>query len=135
VAALSLSNYSTKQNSYSKALNDATSYNSQVADWLRSEKTRLGWAVLVDKLQADTGAGTATYCLTQLPSGSNDFTSLTAGNCDPTTDFITGTVFVRELTLITDNIDSGSIAVTVTTSWEEKTTRQATLNMEISKWQ
>jgi Tfp pilus assembly protein PilV len=134
IAALSLSNFSTKQNTYSKALNDATSYNNQVADWLRAQKTQLGWAAFTDKLTTDAGGGVATYCLMSLPSGADDFTALTAAPCNPT-DFIDGTAYTRELQLDINNLADGRIPTTVITSWEEKVTRSATLNMELTQWQ
>lgn len=134
VAALSLANYSTKQNIYSKSLNQATSYNSQVADWLRSQKTKIGWAAFIEKLQADSGGGTSTYCLASIPSGASDFTTLAAGNCDPT-DYISNTLFIRELTVDISDVSAGLVRASVVTSWVEKTTRTATLTMELSQWQ
>lgn len=134
VAALSLANYSTKQNTYSKSLNQATAYNSHAADWIRSQKTKIGWASLIDKLQTDSGGGTSTYCLSSLPSGANDITTLVAGNCDPT-DYITGTTFIRELTINLDDVSNGKLTLNVVTSWQEKQTRTATLTMELAQWQ
>src|SRR5690242_14672897 len=80
IAALSLSNYSAKQNTYSKALNDATTLNNQAADWLRSQKTQVGWATLVDKLETDSAGARSTYCLSSLPAAPETFLDLDPGS-------------------------------------------------------
>lgn len=132
VAALSLSNYSTRQNTYAKYINQTTSYNNQAGDWLRSEKARLGWNQFAAKLTGD-GGPLVTYCLPNADLTGVDFLTLNAGNCGAA-DLIPNTFMTRSLSFDLGNIGNGKINLTVTTSWTDKTTHNLSLTMEISQW-
>lgn len=133
VAALSLANYSARQNTYAKLVNEATSYNNQAADWLRAERVRLGWGEFTAKLTSDSAGSAVAYCLVSLSLASVDFTSLAPGNCNPT-DYIVGTIFVRELIVDLDSLGDGQLTATVTTSWQDKTIHRIPLVTELSQW-
>lgn len=125
IAALSLSNNSQKQNTYARSLAEANKFTSQAADWIRQERTLLGWSSLAVK-------NDGVYCLNDFPS---DFSELIPGSCDPTS-FIPSTLpsnyFKRELALSKPTSTSLSFIITVT--WEENTTRQTSLEMELTEW-
>lgn len=133
IAALSLTNYSQKQSNYSKYFNEATTYNSQAADWLRSQKSQLGWPIFVNSLDLDTATSTLSYCLPSLPSDSAQFIALSSSTCN-STDYIPLTSFRRQIDLDISDVALGIITATLTTKWEEKVTRTATLNLEIGRW-
>ena len=136
VAALSLMNYTQKQANYAKTLNLAVDFNTQASDWLRQEKTTLGWATIAGKIATDAGAGgSVTYCLNVLPTdASGGFTALTSGACG-TGAYISGTLFVREVSFTSNTISSGSTEATVSVSWtDSNATRQNTTTLELSQW-
>lgn len=120
IAALSLTNQSQKQNTYAKGLAEATKYATQVADWIRSERDRLGYATLYS---VDDGV----YCLNSLPA---DYTVMEVGSCGDNS-FITNTIFQRELNL-TKTADAINIVVTMT--WMESIERQAKIELELTSW-
>ena len=126
IAALSLTNYSQKQSTFSKTLNLATSYNNQASEWLRNQRTTLGWAVFLDKITREG----STYCLATLPA---DFSALVPGSCSGT-DVILGTLYRRQLDFDTAQSAQGILSATITTTWQEKTTRTTSLTLEISQW-
>lgn len=128
LAALSLAGYSQRQNSYSKSLNEATSYNNQAADYLRSQKAKLGWVEFLDKFGNDSGNE---YCLMTLP---DDFASLASQTCE-NNDYIAGTTFIREMEVSQGGAGSDTITITIRTSWMEKVERISSLTMELTQWQ
>jgi Tfp pilus assembly protein PilV len=136
IAALSLANYSQKQTNYSKSLAEATKYNSQVADWLRKEKNALGFATIADKATGDANSDNlAIYCLNAIPDeGSGDFTTLTAGTC-PDNSYVDQTIFVRQITVDTTDVSSGTLHVSINISWQETMTRSTTIEVELYQWQ
>jgi len=134
IAALSLTNQSQKSSNFSKLLNEATAYNNQLADYLRTAKSTHGFAVLGSIFTEDSQGGTATYCFPSLTETITDFLVITPGSCAPNS-YIQGTTFIREMVVDTTNIETtGIIPITITTSWEDKTTRSAKLEMELTKW-
>ena len=136
VAALALVNYTQKQASYAKALNQAVDFNTQATDWLRQEKAVMGWAAYKQKLSSDGGGGTATYCLNSLPADSGavaGFTTLSPGPCAGST-YISGTLMTRSLTIDLTGIVSGMTTATVTVSWTDTSPRQNTSTVELYQW-
>lgn len=117
IAALSLTNHSQKQNTYARELAQATGYATQVADWIRTERSTLGWSTINTK-----SAGI--YCVNTFPA---DFTALSSGACGATS-FIPQTSFQREITL---SKSSETINVVIVVSWLEQIKRQATIEMEL----
>ena len=120
VGALSLSSRSQAQNAYAKNLAQATQYANQAADWIRGERNSLGYATLA--AQNDDG-----YCLNNLPV---DFTLIQSGNCGAGT-YIASTPFTRNLTLTKDG---NTLYFLIVVSWEDKTTRQASIELELKPW-
>lgn len=125
LASLSLSVYSQKQSTYAKNLAEATKYASQGADWLRSERSLLGWTAMT------TSSGI--YCLNSLPVSPNDFTSLTPGTCGSNT-YIAGTSFTRQINVDNSGIGSGSLKITVSVTWQDTTSHSASLETELTQW-
>jgi Tfp pilus assembly protein PilV len=120
IAALSLTNHSQKQNIYARGLAEATKYTTQAADWIRTERNTLGWATIASKNEGD-------YCLNNFPL---DFTEIIPGSCDAS-DFISGTNFQRQITLTKT---ASTVNIKIEVSWLEKIKRQATIEMELTKW-
>lgn len=135
ISALSLANYSQKQNKYARDLAEATKYASEGADWIRTERNNLGWASIASKTQADQSNNLATYCLDSLPSASNnqDFLDLTPGECQAS-NFIPTTRYLRVMTVDTSNISNGILKILLVVSWMEDLERQATIELELSQW-
>lgn len=135
ISALSLANYSQKQNSYARGLAEATKYTTQAQDWIRSQRESLGWATIAAKAVADDVANVATYCIQALPTtaGGTDFTDLTSGACQ-STDYIAGTLYRRELKVDTTGQGSGVLKITVIVTWMEEIERQATVETELTQW-
>lgn len=133
IAALSLTNQSQKSNNYAKALDISTAYNNELADYLRNQKTVLGYAALAEKFSNDSVSGTTTYCLSSLPANSNDLLSLTPGECAET-QYVSGTFFIRTISVDTSNVASGIISFSITTSWNDTSERSNTLKLELSRW-
>jgi Tfp pilus assembly protein PilV len=125
LAALSLSIYSQKQSTYAKNLAEATKYASQGADWLRSQRSLLGWTTMT------TSSGV--YCLNTIPVAPNDFTSLSPGTC-ANNSYITGTSFVRQINVDTTNIVNGTLKITVSVTWQDTTTHSTSLETELTQW-
>lgn len=134
IAALSLTNQSQKSSNFAKVQGTATAYNNQLADYLRNQKAILGYATLAEKFLAEDSGGVATYCFATLPTSTALFLAHPAGSCNPTTDYIPGTILRRELSVTTGSTASGLLELTITTSWEDNTTRTARLNLELSQW-
>lgn len=120
IAALSLVNQSQKQNTYARDLAQATKYATQGADWIRNQRTELGFATL-------NSMNEGIYCMETLPIS---FTSLETGACDDAS-FIQGTIFQREVS-ISKTVDGLKIIITV--SWMEQVERQAKIEMELTSW-
>ncbi len=134
IAALSLANQSQKSTNYAKLLDQATAYNNQVADYLRNQKSLLGWAAFAEKLNSDASGNVATYCLDTIPDSSTaSFTTLNARTCTDT-DLISGTIFLRQVTVTTSQINQGVIPITITTTWPDSTPRNSTLTLELTQW-
>lgn len=128
IAALSLVNNSQKQNTYARGLAEASRYASQASDWIRSERTTLGWATL-------NTINDGVYCLNNFPV---NFLSLVAGPCDASS-FISNTIpagfYQRKITLSKNPpVSPTSINIVIEVSWMEKILRQATIEMELTQW-
>lgn len=134
IAALSLTNQSQKSSNFAKIQGTATAYNNQLADYLRNQKSLLGYATVAEKFLADDTAGVATYCFTTLPATSALFLTHSPGTCDPASDFIPGTILRRQLSVNTGSSGSGLLDLTITTSWEDTATRTTSLSLELSQW-
>lgn len=93
----------------------ATKHAEEVLEWIRQNRTALGWAVVTNGI-ANTG-DSDTYCLTQVPS---DWASLSSygGVCERT-DVILNSPFRRELTLTRTSETEFEAEVTLT--WPGKT--------------
>lgn len=135
ISALSLSNHSQKQNTYARDLAEASKYTAEAADWLRTERSELGWATMAAKVESDDAVGDSIYCLSSLPSALNetDFTTLAANTCAET-DFIPGTIFQREIRINPPAPGSSILQATIVVTWVEKETRQASLEVELTQW-
>lgn len=121
IAALSLTNRSQKQSSYSRNLAEATKYATEASDWIRNERSNLGWATM-------SSLSDGVYCLNYLPA---DFTLISSGSC-LAGEYITGsTLYQRTLDLTKT---SNSIKFNIQVSWQENIQRQATIEMELSQW-
>ncbi len=124
IAALSLTNHSQKQNTYAKSLAEATKYNNQATDWIRTQRSLLGWTVMASK-------PSGIYCLNTFPANFNNLPSL--GSCAANS-FISGTIFQRQITLDTSAQATGKIKITTAVIWLEKIARSATTEMELTSW-
>lgn len=120
IAALSLANQSQKQNDYAKQLAEATKYASQVADWIRNERDRVGYATLYT---LDDGI----YCLNDIPA---EYISMEEGSCNQNS-YIPNTLFRREVSL-SKTLDSLNIVITI--YWLESVERQAKIELELTSW-
>ena len=125
LAALSLSVYSQKQSTYAKNLAEASKYASQGADWLRSQRSLLGWTTMT------TSSGL--YCLNTLPTSPNDFTSLTPGAC-ANNSYIAGTTFTRQINVDNSNVVNGTLKITVSVTWQDSTVHSTSLETELTQW-
>lgn len=133
LAALALANHSQKQNISAKNLASANTYASETLDWIRTQRDSLGFATLASKGTADSNSGTAIYCLSSIPISPDDFTILTPSTCGPS-EYISGTLYTRQLALDTSTAPTGILGVTVTITWEEQATRQVVLETELTSW-
>lgn len=133
VGLLSLGINSTKSTTYARNLNQATEYSGQAADWFRNLKHEMGWAVLSDIVNEDTAGLTVIYCLNALPSTTNDFRALQDEPCI-TGSYLSSTIFWREATLDLTNLGTGTIDVTISSIWLDKTERQATVELKLTQW-
>lgn len=120
IAALSLMNRSQSQNIYAKNLDEANNYVTQAADWIRSQRDTYGYATINSR-------NATTYCLNSLDI---DFSLIPEGACVEDS-YIQNTIFQRNI-IITKK--AKSVLVKVVVSWMEKTTRQSTIEMELSQW-
>ncbi len=102
-----------------------------MADWLRSEKTTLGWQTFIDIIQADNPS-LVTYCFNSLPNDLSSFENLDNANC-PTNSFISNTNFQRQATFNLSEANNGLITVDLTTSWQDNTTHQVTTQIKLSQ--
>ncbi len=124
IAALSLTNHSQKQNNYARDLAEASRYASQAADWIRTERDRLGWSQL-------NTVSAGTYCLNSFPAS---FLSLVTGTCASST-YISNTMFQRQIAITkNDPIDPTAINIVIEVSWLEEILRQAKIEMELTEW-
>lgn len=133
IAALSLSTRSERQTSYARNSAEATKYASQAGDWFRTQRNSLGWATLVAKAQAESVNNLAVYCLNSIPNNFDDL-SLATGECDSLA-YIPNTYFTRAVVVDTSLAATGILKVTVSVSWQEKSIRQTTLELELTSWQ
>lgn len=132
IAALSLTNQSQKSSNYAKMLDTANSYNNQLADYFRNQKSLLGWASISEKVAIDAEGGVATYCYSSLIEN-EDFLTKSAGTCAED-DYLGSTQFIRQIEINANSINSGTLPITIITSWTDKSTRSATLNLELTQW-
>ena len=116
IAALSLMNRSQSQNIYARDLSEATRYNTQAADWIRTQRDTLGFATIYSQAEGE-------YCLNTLP--------WVAGSCASGTT-IPGTKYQRKITLTKPTADTIKFVITV--SWTDRALREAKVEMELNKW-
>lgn len=135
IAALSLANHSQKQNTYARDLAEASKYLAEGADWLRTQRSQLGWATIAAKVEDDGALSDTTYCLNTLPgpTSSTDFTDLTPSPCAQG-DIISGTIFHREIVINPPNTTAGILKATLRVKWVEKDEHQASLEVELTQW-
>lgn len=132
VSLLILGTNSLKATTYARNLNQATEYSNQVGDWLRNMKETAGWELFSTTIRED--GATVTYCLPTLPADTLEFRNLGNGLCT-NTDFIGSTIFQREVVFDTSlAISEGVITATISTNWEENTTRNATIYVTLTQW-
>ncbi len=120
ISALALTSKSQSQSSYARHSAQASKYASQVADWLRGERTNYGF----DTISASSG----TYCLSTLP---DNFENLPPAGACAQNDKIDN-IYYRKLTL--DNSESGKVKATIDVSWNDKIERATSIELELSKW-
>jgi len=130
LAALALTNQSQKSSTYAKLLDTASAYNNQLADFFRHQKNTLGWATITEKILSDGSLGITTYCFPSIPP---DFSTLSPGPCIGT-EYIDTTPFLRQATIDTSSLGSGSLLISITTTWTDKVIRNSTLKLELTKW-
>ena len=118
IAALSLMNRSQSQNTYARNLSEATRYNTQAADWIRTQRDTLGFATIYAQNQAE-------YCFNTLPTGN------WPGPCASGTTIL-GTKYQRKITLTKPTADTIKFVITV--SWTDRALREAKVEMELNKW-
>lgn len=135
VSLLILGTNSLKTTTYARNLDQAIEYSNQASDWLRNMKTSAGWAIFSTTIDEDTSGGLVTYCLISdpLPPDAASFRTLNNGSCS-SADFIPGTIFQREVTFDMTTLTSGTITATITTNWEENTTRTAIIYLTLTQW-
>ena len=132
VGLLSLNTNSMKGSTYTKELNQANEYASQLADWLKNQKNTLGWTTLFDLLNEDTNNDYVTYCFNNLPTSLNNFRNLSNSNC-PSSSYITNTNFQRSAVFDLASHNQGIINVEITVQWEEGA-KQVNLNTQLNRW-
>lgn len=134
IASLSLVNRSQSQSRYSRLLESATSYNNQIADYFRDQKSLIGWSDLVAEVGKDSGGGNSViYCMPSIPTSILEFQSYVAGTCEDG-NFIRNTMFLRTVEFDTSSANEGVIRLTLTTAWNDKTLRSSILQMELTQW-
>jgi type II secretory pathway pseudopilin PulG len=132
ISALSLSNHSQKQNTYARDLAEATQYGSEAIDWIRAQRSQLGFATIAAQVESDGSSGI--YCINSLPV--TDFVDAQNGSCQGGVggSYITGTTFQRELIIDTTSSATGLLKVTVVVTWLDKIERQTSIETELTQW-
>ena len=120
ISALALTSKSESQNTYARHSAQASKYASEAADWLRGERDNQGFSTLASV--------SGSYCISTLPV---DFLSLGAPTVCGDQNLINN-IFKR--TLILDNSSSDRVRASVVVSWQEKTLRTTTIDLELTKW-
>lgn len=88
----------------------ATKYGEEVLEWVRQERSVVGWSNLLSTVG---GVGSEVdYCLTSLPSSWTELEDY-RGNCQPT-DLITDTPYQRQMTLRRTSSDELEVLVRLT---------------------
>lgn len=131
IAALNLTSHTQKQTTYARDLAEATKYTTQAADWIRTQRDMLGYAVIANKIVTD-GDGSL-YCLNTFPAPDSDFTSLSKGACG-VREYIPGTLYNRYMTIDTSSQASGVLKIYLTVTWMEKTLIESTIELELTQW-
>ena len=132
IAALSLSNTTAKETTYSRDFNRATQYNTEAVDWIRSMRDSLGWPSLVDTLTSDSPLSVV-YCLDSLVTTTAEFIALSNASCGAG-EYITGTIFIREITIDLASAATGEVGVSVTTSWTGNLPHSVSTETKINRW-
>ena len=128
ISLLQLGTYSNKTSIYSKNVNIATEYSSEMIEWLKSQRDNMGWQVFVEKLNIGTET---TFCVNTTPNSFDNFVS-NHGECS---NFSLNGRFKREITLtpITHGGSMDEIQVLVTTSWDDGKYK-TDIQSKLTKW-
>lgn len=107
VAVVILSTNSIANSLFSRSKTQASRYSQEAVEWLRNERETNSEDFVV-------ATNTPVYCLNTNPP---DFSN--SGACS-SSEFITGTIFKRQVTFVSSNVFSKSIInATVVTSWAD----------------
>lgn len=133
VSLLSLGTTSVKTSTYSRDLNLATKFSNQVADWLRNQRTEIGWVSFTEILI--NHGNEFTLCLNDFPNNISEFGLIVPGNCNYAGgELISGTSFWREAHFNLTTVNDGTIKATIHTHWIGAKEYKAEIETIIGQW-
>ncbi len=122
VGIVSLTSRSVSTSTYSKNKALANGYATEAMEYLRIQKQQMGWTPFITLL------GTGDWCLPSLSLIGTKHVCSTS-----TTDYISGTIFQRTLTI--SNITAKTIDLTIKVVWtDEKGTHETKTVSSVSDW-
>jgi len=126
-ALVAITTLSIRNASFAKQNAQATRYSQEAIEWLREERDK-DWTSFLGK-SSDT---TQYYCLTSLSWPQT-------GNCT-STQYITNTIFKREISLISRNLDGNpgneTVEAIVTVVWVDSLgSHTSTLSTQLTNWE
>lgn len=118
---VSLTSKSVSTSTYSKNKAQANRYASEAMEYIRTQKAILGWSAFV------TAVGTGDWCLPSLNLSNHNSCTASAS------DYISGTIFQRTLTI--SNVMTKTMDVSVKVVWsDEKGIHETRTVSAISDW-
>jgi type II secretory pathway pseudopilin PulG len=118
--------YSIKSTSNSQYRTLATEESQQVIEFLRRERSQIGWESFVEQLPSGQ------YCVNELPNDADGLDGLVLGACSQKIIKL-GTEWDRQLTVTTSNATSFEYYVTIT--WKDgDQTREVQVDGDLKPW-
>ena len=130
VAIVGLATISVRNSTFSEEKTSANFYTQETVEWLRQYRDEQGWIELSSKVE------TKPWCFPTVSESVWDDNAITNDNCDSDKpdNYISGTEFLREVTLSIDVPDT--IDADINVYWEDsKGIHNASISTTFSKWE
>lgn len=125
-----------RNNRYAKDSALSKEYVREAAEWFRGQRDLAGWDTFAGILRADAQGNTVRYCLVNLPSTKEAFSTLSSGTCGSGASDKIANRFTRQMTIrLTGGANPRQADADIVVSWVDGTrTFTSTSTVTLYQW-